>query len=1189
MAINKGLDGQAIDMQNESGTTTTYEKGLTAHANSEVIYDISNLKATMFTSWVGAEHSTNNSTPTVTSIQFFVYADNALVGESPVLGYYDPAVFIKVPIPAGTKKLKLVTDGCGSNTGDHSSWGTPQLVTDPDALKEFNTMNLSSEKNAYLKGTTVQLQYSFKDIAGDDLVPDSYKFESSNPEVASVDEKTGVVTSKKMGTVRFTLTATKGTITKTQTIVISFMDEVTPQHFSLTSPDGNLIVNVDYTDEGSVSYSVSDKSGQVVVGTSTIGINTEYCDFSNALTYKSKSGVIEHNDSYTTISGKRSEVTNHYNEEILSFTKDAYFFDIYLRAYDEGFAYRFAIRRQDGKEEKLNVVEETGTFKIPAKSSMYAELIDTVNSKFCYESGYSNFNVNDKKSSFVCFPTLVRLANNEEKTDKYLLLNESNLYTDSYAGSLLKPVAPGSGEYQIYFAPVKDDVVITTSFTSPWRYGIFGEIGDVVESDLTEKLADATDEDFSWVVPGVTAWMWLSEGYQGQRTEATIRKYIDLAAEMGWKYLILDEGWQPNSSVPGKRYDGYFPYFDELVEYADSKGVGFIAWVLNADLDTPEELDILNEWAAKGIKGIKADFFDNESQETIDNYKRIYERCAELKLVVNCHGANKPTGERRTYPNVFNREAVNGEEYGGFWVDAAMYWAYARNVVGPIDITPRLYPTASGNTVGVQLACNIIFESGMPCMASGADDYLNFNAKLFYKNLPAAWDDIHFIDGSVGSWVSLARRSGDNWYAASMSVVKKTNLQMKLDFLGEGKYYAIIYKDADSKTVEVESKLVTSADTLTYDLLARGGYSVKFIKANNDGKYIPSAIVPDKTEINTIVGIRQTLNYKLEGTDILFDTVKFTSSDSEVVSVSQNGDILPLKSGKATITIASLADEKICTKIEINVSASPFVQNNLFTLKAQQNSNALSFVLDDVNKVQLLTSLGSIKDGDVNELVYNLPKGNFKVKVSIDDYAQNTSVGGGVVIHLGEDKYIAVQRTYTDQYAITCIGQGVKTEEIKDFLAGDKNKPYTVTVELKDGELKVIGGFTDNNTRTFATVKVADSADLSVGLFANTSSDEEVQAYTFSNFTIDDQVVPFAINTDPTPEDPSKEESDQPSVSSKVEEPSDSAPAPASSPDKGENDDEPKEFPTGAVVAGVAAVLVIAGIAVALVLMKKKK
>ena len=437
------------------------------------------------------------------------------------------------------------------------------------------------------------------------------------------------------------------------------------------------------------------------------------------------------------------------------------------------------------------------------------------------------------ETSHPCFPATFSLYNDGRETGKYLLLSEADCFGDRYGGSVM--TSRGDGVFGMTFAPNLynvDDVTITTDFLSPWRYGIYGTLSDIVESDMTENLAPAASGDFSWVQPGVTAWMWLSEGFDGQRSEATIRDYIDLAAEMGWKYLILDEGWQPESADPAKKYDGYFDWFDGLLEYAESKGVGFIAWVKYCDLDTPEEREVLAEWAEKGIRGIKADFFDSEDPDTLAGFRAIYEKCAENRLVVNCHGAGKPTGERRTWPNVINREAVNGEEYGGLWLNEAMYWVYARGVVGPIDITPRLLSSESANnTTAAQMAVNVIFESGVPCMASDSEEYRQFSRGDFYKDLPATWDDVRFIDGSVGEWASIARRSGDTWYAAAMSKNARKNVVMPLDFLGEGTYIATVYAERGREDVKTIVREVTAEDHLKYSVMENGGCVIRFEKS----------------------------------------------------------------------------------------------------------------------------------------------------------------------------------------------------------------------------------------------------------------------------------------------------------------------------------------------------------------------
>lgn len=683
--------------------------------------------------------------------------------------------------------------------------------------------------------STVQINATCKTADGRELSPFAVSYAVDRSDVAQVNAD-GLLTAQKGGTVNVTVSAENAGVTLQKNVAVTFAEKDGDAEVSLSSPSGRLRADIRLNERGRVTYTVTDEDGLTVLNSSTVGIHTDQCNFTDGLTFVRQWPITENDQSYVNISGKKSRVSNHYNETVLEFAKEDFFFDVYFRAYDDGFAYRFAIRTQDGTPRELTATAETGSFSVPAKSKITAECISKRGSKFCYEKPYQTAsveNLSKNTNQYLCFPALVNIADGKGKSSgKFLLLSEAELFGDSYYGSLLN--VRGHNVFGLDAAPKisAKSAAIQTDFTSPWRYGIYGGLGDIVESDLTENLAPAPEGDFSWVEPGVTAWMWLSEGYNGQRTESTIRDYVDLAAEMGWKYLILDEGWQPNSDKPGRAYEGYFDWFDDMIAYAADKGVGFIVWVKYIDLDTPEEREILREWADMGIKGIKADFFDSEDQATMDGFKAIYERCAECRLIVNCHGAGKPTGERRTYPNVINREAVKGEEYphSGFLTGQAAIWAYTRNVVGPIDITPRLYPSVRGNTVAAQLACCVVFESGIPCMAGDSEDYRGFSAADFYRDLPAAWDDIHFVDGAVGNFVSIARKSGHNWYAATLTTGKKKTLSMPLSFLGEGTYEAIIYTAKGQNDIKITKQTVTADDTLNYGVDARSGYVVKFVK-----------------------------------------------------------------------------------------------------------------------------------------------------------------------------------------------------------------------------------------------------------------------------------------------------------------------------------------------------------------------
>jgi hypothetical protein len=330
-------------------------------------------------------------------------------------------------------------------------------------------------------------------------------------------------------------------------------------------------------------------------------------------------------------------------------------------------------------------------------------------------------------------------------------------------------------------------------------------------------------------------------------------------------------------------------------------------------------------------------------------------------------------------------------------------------------------------------------------------------------------------------------------------------------------------------------------------------------------------------------GIRDLITYKLVGTDILIDAVAFESSDPTVVSVSAKGDLVPLKAGKATVTIKSVANEKVTATVEITVNASPYSLNEGFSVINKGGQYPVSFIPESMKKISLNTSVSTIGKGTpANELTYKLPSGDFSAKIMIDSYAENYGLGGGVIVHLGNGKFVTLQRGYNDKGArILCTGEGVKTADIQDFLTGAKNKPYIVTVKVENGTLSLIGGFYENNTRTFASVKLAEGAELSIGVFAISESDESNQDFVFSNFSINDVEIPFALDASAN-DDPSVDPSEDPSVA-----PSDETPVES----EGEDDEKDKggDSVTALLIVGIIVIAVAAVVAVVIVVVLKKK
>lgn len=180
---------------------------------------------------------------------------------------------------------------------------------------------------------------------------------------------------------------------------------------------------------------------------------------------------------------------------------------------------------------------------------------------------------------------------------------------------------------------------------------------------------------------------------------------------------------------------------------------------------------------------------------------------------------------------MINREAVRGEEfYLKHFVNESVIWAFTRNVVGPMDVTPRVYPFGESNSLGMQFASCVILEAGTPCMAGNPMQYQNYKAAAFYQNLPAAWSDTIYIDGAVGDYVTIAGRSGEDWYAASVTENAKTGMTMPLAFLGDGEYEAVIYSDKNPTHINIATQTVTKKDVLQYNMLNKSGYVVKFTR-----------------------------------------------------------------------------------------------------------------------------------------------------------------------------------------------------------------------------------------------------------------------------------------------------------------------------------------------------------------------
>ena len=629
--------------------------------------------------------------------------------------------------------------------------------------------------------------------------------------------------------------------------------------WNVTSPDGTLGVKIGMDSAGALYYTVQ-KGDVAVVDQSALGFTIAEDDLSFLTVESSQTERVS--GEYDNISGKHSHVEYDCNETTITFKAWQYYLDVVMRVYDDGYAFRYAIRGTDGGTGEITVEEENTEFALPEDSVVWAQPYVTNKSTgnfFSYEEAYVRRKASNLSGKIISMPMLYQAGD----SDVYSLVTESGLIGSGFYGSFLEESGEneGSGILQTVPSPagVQEDCnVIAYPFESPWRVGITGSMQTVMESELVEKVYDDAEYwkpddydsltaeeqatyDYSWVEPGVTAWNWLIyTGNKPQNDWDLQIEYVDLAAEMGWKYTILDGGWNSGSTFNTVG-------LTEFCEYAAQKGVKVIVWC-NALTDFSngvKELlcSKLDQWKNCGVAGIKIDFFDGqnatgqqfqgEDTDMIEWYETIYQETARRQMIVNCHGANKPTGERRIYPNVINREAIRGNEMKNVDSSITVNSMFTRGVLGSCDFTPVVTPLSGGLTMAHQMALAVLYESATPSMADYAETYAQEQIVDFYKSIPAARDETIFLCGAPDENYCAAVRVGDEWFVAGINGIMQSNVTVDFSFLGEGTWQAEFFTDAEGngKAVTKQNKTVLSSTTETLTLASNGGFVYHLTKA----------------------------------------------------------------------------------------------------------------------------------------------------------------------------------------------------------------------------------------------------------------------------------------------------------------------------------------------------------------------
>lgn len=621
-----------------------------------------------------------------------------------------------------------------------------------------------------------------------------------------------------------------------------------PKQYNLTSPDGRLEMKI-HVGEG-LSYDVL-QDGVLLLENSRMSMTLQDGTIYGAPGQTLKRARTRSVD--RTVKSpvyKKSEVEEKFNELTLEFKG----FKAVFRAYDEGCAYRFI----SGSEKPFIVSDEQADFRFPEDRTAY---IPYVNKK--WKGSLQDILINDFQCPYTCSklsewidrwsiaPILVQCPEG-----KSVVITEADLM--DYPGMFLYNYKKGTGEtLSGYFARVPDEVEIgghnmvqemvnsrkdyiaecRPGAEFPWRViAVASSDKELTDSDIVWKLATPADADadWSWVRPGKVAWEWWNAwNIKGVDFEAgvnndTYKYYIDFAAENRIEYVILDEGWAVKYA---NDLTQVVPEIDlqELIEYGRKRGVGIILWAgwypFTKDME-----NVCRRFSEMGVKGFKVDFMNRDDQKMVEWYRDAAAMCAKYHMLMNFHGAYKPTGLQRTYPNVVNFEGVFGLEqmkWSATDVDHVTYDVtipFIRMVAGPMDYTQgamrnavkknyrpiRTEPMSQGTRCH-QLAEYVIFESPLNMMCDSPNNYrAEQECTDFISAIPTVWDETVALDGKVAEYVAMARRKDDRWYVGAMTNWDSRALELDLSFLPAGDYTMTIYQDGvNAHRIATDYKKVT--------------------------------------------------------------------------------------------------------------------------------------------------------------------------------------------------------------------------------------------------------------------------------------------------------------------------------------------------------------------------------------------
>lgn len=653
---------------------------------------------------------------------------------------------------------------------------------------------------------------------------------------------------------------------------------------NVSSPDTSIDVKFSLSEDGQPEYSVS-VDGKPFIGRSVLGMET-----STPLNLKSgfsleSSKVTEHKEKWSQPWGENKEVLDHHKELEVKLANNDCKLTLRFRVFNDGVGFRYeyvipsvsSVIPSEAKDSlvitdeltQFNIAQDGRSWSIPAHfdsyEQEYRELrlseLENANTPMTFRTDGGLYG-SIHEAALVDFPEMT-------------LKSDGGILT-----AALAPDGPNNLEQK---------AVVSRFFKTPWRTVQIGRKAvDLVNSSLILNLNEPCAlEDVSWIKPAkyVGVWWgmhlglysWGKDARHGATTERA-KQYIDFASTNNVD-AVLFEGWNDGWTVADADHDFDFtrpaPDFDldAVLAYARERGVDYIihhetageaAWYeqqLEKDLDFAAERGI--HALKTGYAGWLLDGHYHHSQYGVRHYAKVVSEAAARKIMVDAHEPIKETGLRRTYPNFMTREGARGMEWNA-WSSGNKpshheILPFTRLLSGPMDYTPGIfdieYRNIAGNpdvkvwnnthssqcrvntTLAKQIALWVVLYSPWQMAADLIENYEGHPAFQFFRDFDPDCDGSEALQGEIGEYIAIARRSGERFFYGATTNEEGRTLEQPLSFLKRGRTYtATIYSDAPDTDWQnnpyaytIETKEVTSADTLTLTLAPSGGQAISFI------------------------------------------------------------------------------------------------------------------------------------------------------------------------------------------------------------------------------------------------------------------------------------------------------------------------------------------------------------------------